>query len=354
MRTTVETVAVALGLLALAVAPGAAETPAPPGKPVALVGDAAITEDQLQKAIEAQLRELRMREFSLRSQALDDLIAQKLIEKEAAARGVAPAALLKSEVEDRATVSPAEVRAIYEANKGRFGSTVEADALKQIETRLLPQRQRERRAAFVRELRQKGGVRVLLEPLRVPVEVAGRPIRGREDAPVTIVEFSDFQCPYCSRARPTVNRVRDTYGDKVRVVFRHFPLQIHPEAQKAGEAAACAGEQGKFWEMHDRLFANQSALQVADLKAHAAGLGLDAEAFGRCLDSARHAAAVQRDVEEGAEYGVSGTPAFFINGRPLVGAQPFESFAQVIDDELERIAASGKAPAAKPPATARQ
>src|SRR6266540_1918344 len=193
------------------------------------------------------------------------------------------------------------------------------------------------RASYVRELRQKAGVKVLLEPLRVAVDVTGRPIRGNKDAPVTIVEFSDFQCPFCSRARPTVNKVRETYGDKVRVIFRNFPLSIHPQAQKAGEAAGCAGEQGKFWEMHDRLFANQAKLQVPDLKEHAAVLGLDPEAFRQCLDSGRHTADLQRDAEAGTGYGVSGTPSFFINGRPLVGAQPFESFAQVIDDELERV-----------------
>jgi protein-disulfide isomerase len=149
-----------------------------------------------------------------------------------------------------------------------------------------------------------------------------------------------------------VNRVRETYGDRVRVIFRNFPLQIHAEAQKAAEAAACAGEQGKFWEMHDRLFANQSKLQVAELKGHATALGLDAEAFNQCLDSGKHASELQRDVEQGADYGVTGTPAFFINGRPLVGAQPFENFAQLIDDELERVAAPGKGAVAGKPAPA--
>jgi protein-disulfide isomerase len=133
--------------------------------------------------------------------------------------------------------------------------------------------------------------------------------------------------------------VRETYGDKVRWVFRHFPLDFHAQAEKAGEGAACAGEQGKFWEMHDLLWANTAKLQVADLKAHAATLGLDAPKFGACLDSGRYAGLVAADLEAGQGFGVSGTPAFFVNGRPLVGAQPFEAFAQVIDDELQRPAA---------------
>jgi len=333
-------------------APGpvrAEEAAAGGDRPVALVEGVPITEDQLDRLIAAQLRELRQREYTLRSQALDELIAQRLIEKEAKARGVSAAVLVKAEVEDKATVTEAEVKSFYQANKDRFPpGTAEADALKQVEARLGPQRQRERRAAWVRELRQKGAVKVLLEPLRVEVALAGHPVRGGKDAPVTIVEFSDFQCPYCSRARPTVNRVRQQYGEQVRIVFRHFPLAFHAEAQKAGEAADCAGEQGRFWEMHDRLFEQQQKLQVADLKQHAADLGLDAAAFGQCLDSGRRGEGVRRDLEAGQELGVSGTPAFFINGRPLVGAQPFESFAQVIDDELARAGVEPRAAAAVP------
>jgi len=246
-------------------------------------------------------------------------------------------ALEKAEVEDKTALSEADVKAFYAANKARFGSTPEADALRQIQSGLKQQRENARRTAFARELRSRYPVQVLLAPYRVPIEIGDAPVRGKETAPVTIVEFSDFQCPFCARARPAVNRVREVYGEKVRFVFRHFPLNFHPQAEKAGEAAACAREQGKFWEMHDRLWANPGKLQPADLKEHAAAIGLDAGAFGQCLDSGRYAGLVQRDIEQGARYGVSGTPAFFVNGRPLVGAQPFESFAQVIDDELQRL-----------------
>jgi len=161
-------------------------------------------------------------------------------------------------------------------------------------------------------------------------------IRGPANAKVTMIEYSDFQCSYCVRARPLVARVREVYGDQVRFAFRHFPLDFHAQAEKAGEGAACAGEQGKFWEMHDLLWTNTAKLQVPDLKVHAATLGLDAAAFATCLDSGRYAHLVESDVEAGQGYGVSGTPAFFVNGRPLVGAQPFDAFAQVIDDELAR------------------
>src|SRR5262249_6643234 len=195
------------------------------------------------------------------------------------------------------------------------------------------------------ELRQKNGVKVLIEPMRVAVDAKGAPIRGNVNAPVTIVEFSDFQCPFCARARPTVNQVRETYKDRVRVLFRNFPLQMHAQATKAAEAAGCAGEQGKFWEMHDWMFANQGTLQVPDLKQHAADIGMKADDFNSCLDSGRHAADWQQGLTDGSRYGVTGTPAFFINGRPLMGAQPFQNFAQVIDDELARAGSPPPAPA---------
>jgi protein-disulfide isomerase len=306
----------------------------------ATVGGRTISTAAVDDLIRAQLMDLRAREEQLRKQALDALIAQALIEEEAAARGSTAEALEKVEVAAKAVVTPAEAKAFYEQNKSRFGTTPEAEALKQIETGLGQQRQNERRLAFAEELRKRHPVSVLLEPWRVPVAINDSPVRGNPTAAVTIVEFSDFQCPFCVRARPAVARVREVYGDKVRWVFRHFPLDFHPLAQKAGEAAACAADQGKFWEMHDRLWQSAGKLQPPELKGHAAALGLDAAVFDACLDSGRHADRLERDQEAGREYGVSGTPAFFVNGRPLVGAQPFEAFQQVIDDELRRTTAA--------------
>jgi predicted DsbA family dithiol-disulfide isomerase len=313
------------------VPPAAAET-----APVAIVDGTPIPGDVLDALIQGQLMELRQREDQLRRGALDELIAQALVQREAAARGMSPEELTRIEITDKVQVSPEEARAFYEANRSRFGSTPEAEALPQIVEGLGRQRQRERRAAFAQELSARYPVEVLLEPFRVTVDTGPAPVRGPADAPVTIVEFSDFQCPFCVRARPAVKRVREVYGDDVRFAFRHFPLSFHEQAPKAGEAVACAGEQDRFWEMHDQLWESPGRLAPADLKDHAATLGLDAQAFGECLDSGRHAAVVKSDTEAGARLGVSGTPAFFINGRPLVGAQPFEAFAQVIDDELAR------------------
>jgi len=175
---------------------------------------------------------------------------------------------------------------------------------------------------------------VLLERPRTQVEAAG-PARGPADAPITIIEFSDYQCPFCRRAEPTLKQVLERYEGKVRFVFRHFPLdRIHPLARGASEAAACADQQGKFWEFHDQLFAENAQLDRAGLDTLAGKTGLDPAAFKLCMDERKTQALVEKDVQAGSAAGVSGTPAFFINGIPLRGAVPAEEFQRIIDDEL--------------------
>jgi len=163
------------------------------------------------------------------------------------------------------------------------------------------------------------------------------PSIGPANAPVTIIEFSDFQCPFCARAEPTVNQILSTYKDKVRLVYRDFPLSFHQYAQKSAEASECSDEQGKFWEYHDLLFEKQqewSSIGITKMKDYAAQLNLDSKKFNDCLDSGKYSSEVQKDFEDGQKAGVSGTPAFFINGILISGAQPFENFKKVIDAEL--------------------
>ncbi|MGC4080780.1 MAG: DsbA family protein [Vicinamibacterales bacterium] len=173
-------------------------------------------------------------------------------------------------------------------------------------------------------------------PPRFEVSDGGRPARGNTSAPIELIEFSDFQCPFCQRANPTVEQVLKTYGSQIKFVYRHYPLPNHPNARPAAEAAACAEVQGKFWEYHDRLFANPSKLADADLKAHAAALGLDTATFNTCFDNRQQKTGIDKDMADGEAVGVTGTPAFFVNGRAIEGAQPFESFKRVIDEELAR------------------
>src|SRR4029079_5699501 len=132
--------------------------------------------------------------------------------------------------------------------------------------------------------------------------------KGKPDAPIELIEFSDFQCPFCQRANPTVDQVLKAYGDKIHFVYRHYPLPNHPNATPAAEAAACAAEQGKFWPYYDRLFENQSRLQDADLKQHASDLGLDTTRFNSCVDTHKLKSLVEADVRAGSDAGVNGTP----------------------------------------------
>ena len=170
------------------------------------------------------------------------------------------------------------------------------------------------------------------------VSVDDDPARGPQNAAVTIVEFSDFQCTFCKRyVDETQPLILATYGSRVRYVFRDFPIaQLHPQAQKAAEAAQCAFDQGKFWEYHDRLFQNQGLLDDASLKAHATALGLDASAFNTCLDSGKYTQEVQKDFDDARAYGVTGAPTFFINGRKVVGAKPYAEFSAIIEEELAK------------------
>ena len=185
------------------------------------------------------------------------------------------------------------------------------------------------------------------EPVTVPMtsfDLTGSPAKGPADAPVTIIEFSDFQCTYCLRSRPTVAKVLEQYAGKVRLVFKHFPLDFHKDAALAHRAALAANEQGKFWEMHDLIFANQKQMGRDDLIAHAKTLGLDMPRFLKDFDDSRFIAFMDRDMAEGTKAGVDGTPTFFINGTALVGAQPFEAFTAVIDKALAAPAEGAGAP----------
>ncbi|MBS3155475.1 DsbA family protein [Candidatus Woesearchaeota archaeon] len=171
----------------------------------------------------------------------------------------------------------------------------------------------------------------------IEVSIDDDPMEGNKNAPVTIVEFSDFQCPFCGKFYKEVfPEIETKYikTGKVRLVFRDYPLGFHEFAQKASEAAECADEQGKFWQYHNKLFENQDALTISDLKKYAESLNLDAKKFDSCLDSGKYVDEIKKDMDDAESYGVSGTPAFFINGNLISGAQPFSSFEQVIEQEL--------------------
>ena len=268
--------------------------------------------------------------------ALDTIVEEKLIELEAASFGVTVEEMLHIEVDSNiVTPTDREVEAFYEANIDQI-PLLREEALPQVRQYMIEQSKAQFRRPMIQRYEQKFGVTKYLDPLRTDVATAGFPSRGPEDAPVTIVEFGDFQCPFCGNLFPTMERVREIYPDEVRIVYRHYPLRnIHPRAQQAAEAAICAQDQGHFWEYHDSLFGNQRALEVPDLKQRAADLGLDTVTFNTCLDSGRKYDFVQVDVDAGSAAGVNSTPTLFINGRLMSGPAP-RQIQTVIEDELTR------------------
>jgi protein-disulfide isomerase len=303
---------------------------------LAKVNGKAITEADVQKAAAAQFTQLQQQyekqKRELLESQLDQIIQDRLLEAEAAAKGVSKEQILADL--KPAPVTDADVDSFYEQNKAQIPRPKE-EVAGQIKMYLEQQRQGETRQKFYDDLRSRYKVEYLLEPDRIDVAATG-PAVGPASAPVTIVEFSDFQCPFCGRLAPTIEQVKQKYGDKVRIVFRQFPLNFHQFAQKAAEASLCANEQGKFWQMHDAMFANQQALAVEQLKAKAVELGMNADQFNSCLDQGKYASQIQADLDAGTKAGVNGTPAMFINGRFLSGAQPLGEITKVIDDELQR------------------
>jgi protein-disulfide isomerase len=171
---------------------------------------------------------------------------------------------------------------------------------------------------------------------RYSVDTKGSPSTGPETAAVTIVEFSDFQCPFCSRVGPTLKKIKEEYGDQVRVVFKHQPLSFHAKAPAAHAAAEAAHRQGKFWEMHDKIFADQKAMSPEKYVEYATELGLDLEQFQKDVASAEVKSRIDADTKQAAKLGSTGTPGFFVNGLNLKGAKPFEAFKEVIDKELKK------------------
>ena len=303
---------------------------------VAEVNGAPITADELEAKAAGRLGAVRQEEYEIRKQALDDLIAERLVAAEAARRKITPEELRHQEVDARATAPPAsEIEAIYEQNKARFGGQTRADALARIREVMTQRAKAERGAAWEKLLRDGARVAVRLVAPRTAVTIpADAPSTGPASAPVTIVEFTDYQCPYCHRAQGVIEEVLSRYSGRVRLVHLDFPLDGHPGALPAARAARCAAEQGKFWEYHRSLMTAPGSLDAADLAKRAAALGLDGASFGSCLSSGRHDTAIQASLREGETLGVTGTPAYFVNGRMLSGARPIASFAEVIDAEL--------------------
>lgn len=306
------------------------------GNVAATVNGKSISFDEIDQSRGGQIAQ---QIYQMRRTAIDDLINEKLLETEASEKKLTIEKLLEQEVGSKiADPSESEIQAIYDANKERFGAPLE-EIKKQIIDSLKYNRGNMQQNRYISELRDKAKIEYKLEkpPVqRVQVSKDDDPTRGPANAKIEIIEFTDYQCPFCKKVRPTISQILETYKDQVSYTLRDFPLSFHPESFAAHMASQCAKDQGKYWEFNEKLFANQQGLKVDLLKGYAKELALETKAFDECLDSKKYADEVKKDMAEGQKYGVSGTPAFFVNGILMSGAQPFSSFKEVIDDELKK------------------
>ncbi len=328
-------------ILPLALNGGSTALTAQDAEVLATVAGHEITVADIEASLESQLAELEKQRLMLVESAIGPAIDRKLVEVEATALGITSNALLSTEVTAKIPpVTEADVDSWYEANRARLQpGTTQEQATGRIRDLLQQERGESLYRAYLGRLRAKHETKILFDPPRTEIDLADATWKGPENAPVTLVEFSDFQCPACRGFNPILDQLLTRYPNEVRVAFLQFPLRsIHPHAQGAAEAALCARDAGKFWELHDEMFADQRNLGIAGLKAAARKVGIDGEVFDACLDGNEYAPMVQADFSRAARAGVSGTPAVFVNGREVSpGRVPsFEALANLVEDELRR------------------
>jgi protein-disulfide isomerase len=288
-------------------------------------------EEQVQAQLEDIRRQVREQEYGLRKKALTDM----LTEMEAQAQGLSTAALVEREVTAKISVGPADVDAVWDGVKAQARATKE-QVRPQLEAMARQRKIEVAMDAFHRRLLSKHSVRMIgLQPSRAKLEIAAdAPALGPADAPITLIEYTDYQCPFCQQAEAGVQAAIARYGDKIRLVYRDFPLDFHAGAKPAGVAARCAGEQGRFWEMHRNLLTEKGSFDEADLKGRARRLDLDFAKFEACFASGKYDAAIEAGLAEGKKNGVDSTPTFFLNGRVFKGAPTFEFLEKMIEEEL--------------------
>ena len=308
-----------------------------PNDVVATVGDVKITAAELDEAAKSRLQRIEYEVYEVKKGVLDGIVEKKMLEAAAAKEGKSVEAFLKEKIDDKVTPpTEDEVKSFYEGRKDQMGGKKFAEAETMIKAYLTQSKTQGLRQQLFADLRNSANIKINIEPPRVDIEIGDNPTQGPKGAPITIVEFTDYQCPFCTRVRPTIKKIMDDYKDKIRYALRDFPLSFHQFARKAHEAAHCAGDQGKYWDYGKELWANQQALQPDKLKEYAKKIKLDVKKFDQCLDGGKYAKLVEENVQYGASVGAQGTPSFFINGIFISGAQPYDAFKKVIDQELAK------------------
>jgi len=312
----------------------------PPATVLATVAGKTITAAMIDERLRPMAYKLRLSTYQLEKQALDQAIYNFLLLAEANRRNVAPEELVRSEISEKThQPSETEISKFYSENQGNIQGGLDS-VRSQIVSYLQDQEQQKLESALAEKLRKQANIRLMIsepETLVQSISVDDDPARGDANAPVTIVEFTDFQCPSCAAMQPILDEVLKSYGNKVRFVVRDFPLLAHANARKAAEAANAANAQGKFFEYALQLFKHQNALDVPSLKKYASDLGLNRTLFDAALDSGKYAAEVRHDIDDGEKYGVDSTPTIFINGVTLTVLTP-EGLRAAIDKALAATA----------------
>jgi len=288
--------------------------------------------DLEQKEI-GRLLQPRYQYYEAQRKALDELIDQQLLEQEAKRQHLKVDELLKREVDSKVTdPTDDQLRVYYE---GLESNEPYESVRGKILDHIRESRQKRTRAEYLTNLRSQAKIIVSLAPPQAPIDLRDASIRGDVGAPVVLVEFADYQCPYCQKIHPDLTKLQQEFGSKLAFAFKDFPLPMHANAQKAAEAARCAGAQGKFWEFHDLLFTDKR-FEPAQLKEQARKLSLDGTRFDQCLDSSEQAEAVRRDAAEGRKLGLTGTPSFFVNGHFFSGALCYATLRDLVQQQLAR------------------
>lgn len=318
------------------------KAPTQAGEPLAVIDGQPVYEDQLPAAEVTQLQRMMTQVYAVQMRALHETLDEKLIEAEAKKKGVSKGDLFKSEVLSKVP-EPAddEVKASYQARQDLKNKSFD-EVKDRVRQDLKNEAIQKQRKVYIQGLWQQalndGELSILLSPPKVEIKADASRMRGAPKAPITVVEFSDFSCPFCRKAEASISAVIAKYPDQVNVSYRDFPLrELHPNAQMAAEASRCAMEQGKFWEYHDLLFARQDKQSREGLMEDARALNLDESKFDACLSSGRYKAQIEQDVQMANRAGVVSTPGFYINDTFVSGAQPAEVFEQIIDKKLSTL-----------------
>ncbi len=312
---------------------GGADSDGASGEVVASLEGADITSDEL-------MARLTEEQFDLLQATLDTMAAEIVVKREAESRDLTEEDLFTQEVVSQISLpDTTQIQQFYDSGKDTTfkGQTFE-QARGPISEFLQRQKLIDRRNEFVGGLKKDAGFTIRLEPPRVAIDLPpGTPMKGGTDAPITIVEFADFECPACRRAYPDIERLLLEFSGQIQFAFVDFPLTtLHPRAVPASEAALCANEQGRFWDYHQNLMLLTGNLDDADLAKRAADLQLDVAKFAECYQSRRHSGVVRSSFQLGREKGVDSTPTFFVNGRKIVGAPAYDVFREIIETELAR------------------